>query len=350
MGTVYPAYQHPPETRQHPPGDEMHVFDSYAPVRDMNLMAQGASGMNPYGMLPDTHWGQWWSAGDAAFADSANSTAPNVFGQEQHRFNPNYTLDQDTATQLDSPSTSVYSYPLPSPSTEATSLDISPGHDQSRRGSSSTQPDQRKRKRSTAPLTAAKPKSQSSATNPTRRASTRRASTRKTSKAEPTATAASEKPKRSSRSKAATKPPPPPPQSKKEEEDEDDDDEYGDEDAEADPEEEFDAHSKKVQERNRIASNKFRIKKREDAIKLRADEEDMERANRKLNNCVSELTLQVYDLKMKLLQHTDCDCSLIQDYIATEAQRYIKDLGDGKHPNSTPALPPPPQHQHMCYQ
>lgn len=298
MGTVHPDYQQQ---------EEMQVFDSYAPVPDLT------PGMNPYGMLPDGNWGQWWSPGDAAFAESANVTAPNVYAQEQQ--SPlNYTLDQETPPQRDSPATSIQSYPVPSPLTEATSVDASPG-DESRRGS---QPDQRKRKRSTAAAIKPKAEPRPPATKPTRRASTR-----KVSKTEPALPV--EQPKRGSKSKAPAK------QAKQQ---------ALEEEAQG-AEEAYDEHNKKVQERNRIASNKFRVKKREDARKLRADKEDMERFNRDLTNCVSDLTLQVYDLKMRLLQHTDCECHLIQDFIATEAQKYIKDLGEGKHPSTTPALPPP---------
>ncbi|EXK24115.1 hypothetical protein FOMG_19144 [Fusarium oxysporum f. sp. melonis 26406] len=88
------------------------------------------------------------------------------------------------------------------------------------------------------------------------------------------------------------------------------------------------ANTRKVQERNRIASNKFRIRKQEDERKLKSAEKDMEQINRDLLTCATDLTLQVYNLKMKLLQHTDCDCALIQEYIANEAHRYIQDLGD----------------------
>ncbi|KAK2926337.1 hypothetical protein FoTM2_013202 [Fusarium oxysporum f. sp. vasinfectum] len=88
------------------------------------------------------------------------------------------------------------------------------------------------------------------------------------------------------------------------------------------------AYTRKVQERNRIASNKFRIRKQEDERKLKSAEKDMEQINRELSTCATDLTLQVYNLKMKLLQHTDCDCALIQEYIANEAHRYIQDLGD----------------------
>ncbi|KAG8666798.1 hypothetical protein FPOAC2_11926 [Fusarium poae] len=329
MDTVDLAHQQPPGVQQHPPG----VI--YAPVSsDMSAISQGAPGINPCDMLAEAPWGQWWSPSDAAFAESANVTAPVLFGQEQHLFYNDPTLNPEHLTQWDYPSTSTQSYPRLSPSTEATSCDISPG--KSRRASSVTQPDKQQRKRSTAATV--KPKSQHSTTR-----STRRASTRKASEAEPDTTAATEKRKRGRRSKVSTKQSPKPERNK-----DYDDDDYGD--AEADQDQEYDNHSKKVQERNRIASNKFRVKKREDTIKLRIDEEDIERANRDLNNCVSDLTMEVYDLKMKLLQHTDCDCALIKDYIASEARRYIKDLGEGKHPNATPPLPPQPPFQYMYHQ
>jgi septin family protein len=90
---------------------------------------------------------------------------------------------------------------------------------------------------------------------------------------------------------------------------------------------ELEDYSKKAQERNRVASNKFRVKKHEDAKKLRANEENMEQTNRKLSSSLANLTQQVYELKMKLLQHTDCNCHLIQEYIANETNQYIHDLG-----------------------
>lgn len=92
-----------------------------------------------------------------------------------------------------------------------------------------------------------------------------------------------------------------------------------------------DVYTRIVQERNRSASNKFRARKKEDERKLKSAEKNMEQINRDLSTCVSDLTLLVYNLKMKLLQHTDCDCALIQEFIANEAHRYIQDLGDEKH-------------------
>lgn len=82
----------------------------------------------------------------------------------------------------------------------------------------------------------------------------------------------------------------------------------------------------RIQERNRIASNKFRVKKGEDVLRLKSNEQDMERIHRDLSTCVSDLLLEVYELKMQLLQHTECNCALIQNYLVHEAQRYIQAL------------------------
>ncbi|KAF9775431.1 hypothetical protein IL306_006464 [Fusarium sp. DS 682] len=82
-------------------------------------------------------------------------------------------------------------------------------------------------------------------------------------------------------------------------------------------------HSQHTKERNRIASSKFRAKKREHMLRVQSEVQELEQTNHDLSNCVANLTREVQELKMKLLQHTDCDCSLIHDYLAAEAQRYI---------------------------
>ncbi|KAH6969364.1 hypothetical protein DER45DRAFT_549059 [Fusarium avenaceum] len=84
--------------------------------------------------------------------------------------------------------------------------------------------------------------------------------------------------------------------------------------------------TRKHQERNRHAAKKCRIKKRADQINLESVKKDMEQDNHDLLICVTDLKSQVYDLKMKLLQHTDCNCALIQKYIANDASRFIEGL------------------------
>ncbi|KAF4331517.1 transcription factor atf21 [Fusarium beomiforme] len=286
MGTVYPPFQ---QQVHHPLGDGNQPYDP-----NMQLMAQDPSGMALYGSIPQSPWEQLWPPEIASFAESSDMVGPNVY--------PQYAYDQDNSTQWASPSSSMNSYPAPSPSTEPTSVESATGDCESRRGSSSTQPDKRKRR-----------VNQSTASKAPRRASTRKASKSET---------AAGKPKTRGKGKAAAKA----------------------KSLSPEPDEELDEYSKKVQERNRIASNKFRVKKREDAKKLREDEQDMERVHRDLSTCVSDLTMQVYELKMKLLQHTDCECHLIQNYIASEAQRYIQDLGEGKQNHATPPVCPFPPH------
>ncbi|KAF4331802.1 hypothetical protein FBEOM_14424, partial [Fusarium beomiforme] len=81
-------------------------------------------------------------------------TAPNIFAQEECRYN--YIYDPETSTQWDSPATSTQSYPVLLPATDPTSLDISVGDTESRRGSSSTGSEKRKRKPNIAKPTASK--------------------------------------------------------------------------------------------------------------------------------------------------------------------------------------------------
>jgi hypothetical protein len=86
-------------------------------------------------------------------------------------------------------------------------------------------------------------------------------------------------------------------------------------------------HSQNTKERNRIAASKFRTKKREHTLRAQSEEQVLERTNHALSICVANLTREVQELKTKLLQHTGCDCSLIHEYLAAEAQRYVCGLG-----------------------
>jgi predicted RNA polymerase sigma factor len=86
-------------------------------------------------------------------------------------------------------------------------------------------------------------------------------------------------------------------------------------------------YSQSSKERNRIAASKFRTKKREHTLRAQLEEQELERTNHDLSICVANLTREVQELKMKLLQHIGCDCSLIHEYLAAEAQRYVCGLG-----------------------
>jgi hypothetical protein len=256
--------------------------------------------MNMYGALPQPHWGQWWSTKDASLAELTSMTAPNVFAQEEPRYN--YTYSHETFTKRDSPVISTHTYPVPSPTTDPTSLDIPVGDIESRRCSSFRQGKVQAKLHQVNRL---------------------QADQKRISKGIKQETAP-EKPKdRGSKVKAASQP-------------------AGQSFPQSDGA--LNKCNKKIQERNRVASNKFRIKKREEAKNLVANKGDIEQINRKLLISISDLTQQVHELKMKLLQHTDCNCYLIQEYIAHEATRYIHDLGDNRKLQTTT---PHPRHHYQ---
>jgi hypothetical protein len=81
---------------------------------------------------------------------------------------------------------------------------------------------------------------------------------------------------------------------------------------------------KRTQERNRIASNKLRAKQREEQLRLESREQDLERIHRDLSTCVTELAFEIYELKMQLLQHSECNFTLIQNYLVHESSRYVQ--------------------------
>ncbi|KAJ4212463.1 hypothetical protein NW760_015343 [Fusarium oxysporum] len=87
------------------------------------------------------------------------------------------------------------------------------------------------------------------------------------------------------------------------------------------------AKHKQVQERNRIAANKCRMRKKEDQTRLQFDEQAMEQRHMMLSSCVDDLKEEVLYLKTQLLQHTSCNCTLIHHHIEKEAHRYADALG-----------------------
>ncbi|KAM5350320.1 hypothetical protein ACJ41O_006825 [Fusarium nematophilum] len=87
-------------------------------------------------------------------------------------------------------------------------------------------------------------------------------------------------------------------------------------------------------ERNRLAAERCRRRKQDEARALAAKEEALGSQNRHLFSCYHMLKEEVLRLRTEVLQHTNCDCVLIREYIAREAQRTV----DGLAPHSsTPA-------------
>ncbi|KAH6975749.1 hypothetical protein EDB80DRAFT_594546 [Ilyonectria destructans] len=108
----------------------------------------------------------------------------------------------------------------------------------------------------------------------------------------------------------------------------------------AHPAQQCDEHIKVIRERNRIAANKLRAKKSEEALRLKSSEQDIERIHSDLSTCVADLTLEVYELKMQLLQHSGCNCTLIQNYLAYESQRYVQALDEKSQQEASYRQPP----------
>ncbi|KAF5006932.1 hypothetical protein FDECE_6708 [Fusarium decemcellulare] len=248
--------------------------------------------MTEYGSLYNFPWDQWYAAIPPVLPDTSDGIAPgrDLYTRDAHHhssYAPNYAAPEDHEWPVSAPNRD---YPAPTSVPESISPIGSSTKSPVAEAPSTPQREKRKRKSSA---------NQRAPTKTSRRGSSKKKSS------QPTAEDTRQVPDPGGAQQAAATSTP-------------------------SPDQEPDGQTKRVQERNRIASNKFRVKKREDAKKLREDEQDMERINQDLSSCVADLTAEVYQLKMKLLQHTDCDCSLIQSYIANEAQRYIRDLDEEK--------------------
>ncbi|KAH6961771.1 hypothetical protein BKA56DRAFT_637276 [Ilyonectria sp. MPI-CAGE-AT-0026] len=100
-----------------------------------------------------------------------------------------------------------------------------------------------------------------------------------------------------------------------------------------------------ILERNRIAATKCRLRKRDEASALASREQAMEEKNRYLSTCFDQLTAEIYHLKTQLLRHTDCNCVLIQKYIANEARKSVDGLLSCSSAFQLPDGLTPPNHR-----
>lgn len=123
-------------------------------------------------------------------------------------------------------------------------------------------------------------------------------------------------------------------------------------DEQEDPDEESflkDPRRRRILERNRIAATKCRLRKRDEASALATKEQAMEDQNRYLSSCFDSLTTEIYHLKTQLLRHTDCNCHLIQKYIANEAKKSVEGLmGCTSAFNAYDAESLTPEHRGSC--
>ncbi|KAJ9412985.1 hypothetical protein QL093DRAFT_2525375 [Fusarium oxysporum] len=81
---------------------------------------------------------------------------------------------------------------------------------------------------------------------------------------------------------------------------------------------------KKVQEKNRIRASQSRIQQREEVSSLISRTQELARIRRELSTCVADLSLEVSELKMQILQQSGCNCPLMQNYLAHTSQQYVE--------------------------
>ncbi|KAI1815331.1 hypothetical protein GGS20DRAFT_340052 [Poronia punctata] len=81
------------------------------------------------------------------------------------------------------------------------------------------------------------------------------------------------------------------------------------------------AHSKDHRERNRIAARRCRQKAKQGISQLQQRESDLHEQNKALRCYAASLKEEVLRLKMEILRHSNCDSSMIQEYIANAARR-----------------------------
>ncbi|KAL3952846.1 hypothetical protein ACCO45_012789 [Purpureocillium lilacinum] len=79
----------------------------------------------------------------------------------------------------------------------------------------------------------------------------------------------------------------------------------------------------RVREKNRIAADKCRSRRRQEEDKLKSCHEDLEQEHRRLSAALSELMAETFVLKNMLMEHGSCDCRLIQDYLKDSASEWV---------------------------
>ena len=84
-----------------------------------------------------------------------------------------------------------------------------------------------------------------------------------------------------------------------------------------------DPKSVRVREKNRIAADKCRSRRRQEEDKLKSRHDDLEQEHRRLLGELSELMSETFVLKNMLMEHGSCDCRLIQDYLKESASEWV---------------------------
>ncbi|PWI64261.1 hypothetical protein PCL_11335 [Purpureocillium lilacinum] len=84
-----------------------------------------------------------------------------------------------------------------------------------------------------------------------------------------------------------------------------------------------DPRAVRVREKNRIAADKCRSRRRQEEDKIKSKHEDLEREHGRLSGALSELMAETYLLKNMLMEHGNCDCRLIQDFLKESASEWV---------------------------
>ncbi|KAH7144728.1 hypothetical protein DER46DRAFT_630195 [Fusarium sp. MPI-SDFR-AT-0072] len=89
----------------------------------------------------------------------------------------------------------------------------------------------------------------------------------------------------------------------------------------------------KALERYRQAAAKCRARKQDQQGALTAKIEELQDRHQQLSSCCNDLKEKVFQLKSELLRHGDCECALIQGYIASEALKSVDSLISNRSPS-----------------
>jgi hypothetical protein len=81
-----------------------------------------------------------------------------------------------------------------------------------------------------------------------------------------------------------------------------------------------------IRENNRKAADRHRSRKRREAEELVARQKALEAPNNYPYASYNSLRVEALYIKWHLLQHTDCDCVMIQQYIKNEAKHCLDSL------------------------
>ncbi|KAH6608468.1 bzip transcription factor domain-containing [Trichoderma cornu-damae] len=89
---------------------------------------------------------------------------------------------------------------------------------------------------------------------------------------------------------------------------------------------EQEASRARVREKNRVAADKCRGRQRIATERLSSKHDVLEDQNRQLSQMLSDLVAERIMLKNMLLEHGNCGCELIENYLRDCAARWVKQV------------------------